>query len=215
MNKMKILTGVLLFGSVWGFSESIVGPTLSNAGIPSGAIMTGLFALTFLVVSRMFYKQPGMQLGMGAIAGVLRLFNPFASCHLCSALAIVAEGAVFELIWYNISPDFAELKKITMQISMGIITSYVIYVGGYITTQILTPIVSGTGFYLENLVALMPNILSGGLLPAIIGAVVLPATILIKKVDLTIKDKIYYPTSIGVSILCWFIVVGSWFLIGA
>jgi hypothetical protein len=214
MNKMKIFAGILLFGSLWGFSESIIGSALSEVGLPAGAIMTGFFALTFLVISRMTYKQPGMQLGMSVIAGTLRLFNPFASCHICSALAIMAEGAIFELIWYNISFDFKELKSITMQVSMGILTSYIIYVGGYILTQILTPIVSGPGFYFENLIAMFPNILSSGLLPAIIGGVILPATVLIKKVDFTIKDRLYYPTTIGISLLCWSIVIGSWFFIG-
>jgi len=109
--------------------------------------------------------------------------------------------------------DFNELKTMTIQASLGIITSYVIFVGGYIITQILTPVVSGTGFYLENLIAILPNILSSGLLPAIIGGAVLPVTILSKKADFTIKDRFYYPTTIGVSILCWFIVIGSWFLI--
>lgn len=215
MNKMKIFAGILLFGSLWGFSESIIGSALSDIGLPAGAIMTGFFALTFLVISRMFYKQPGMQLGMGVIAGALRLFNPFAGCHLCSALAIMAEGAIFEIIWYKISFDLIELKTVTTQASMGILTSYIVYVGGYIVTQILTPIISGLGFYFENLIALMPNILSSGLLPALIGGVVLPATILVKKVDFTVKDRLYYPTTIGISVLCWCIVVGSWFLIGA
>ena len=215
MNKMKIFTGILLFGSLWGFSECIIGSAVSNMGLPSGAIMTGFFALTFLVISRMFYKQPGMQVGMGVIAGALRLFNPFVGCHICSAIAIMAEGAIFEIIWYKISFDLTELKTITMQVSMGILTSYFVYVGGYVLTQILTPIISGPGFYIENLIALLPNILSNGLLPALIGGAVLPATILVKKVDFTLKDRLYYPTTIGISVLCWFIIIGSWFLMGA
>ena len=42
---------------------------------------------------------------------LLRLFNPFVGCHLCSAIAIMAEGAIFEIIWYKISFDLKELKK--------------------------------------------------------------------------------------------------------
>ena len=213
MSKIKIFAGMLLFGSLWGFSECIIGSTLSDIGVPAGAIMTGFFALTFLVISRMSYKQPGMQLGMGIIAGILRLFNPFVGCHLCSALAIMAEGAIFEILWYKISFDMGELKSITTQVSMGILNSYIIYIGGFTLTQILTPIVSGPGFYFENLIAIMPNILASGLLPALIGAVVLPTIILIKKVDFTVKDRLYYPITFGISILCWFIVVGSWFWI--
>lgn len=215
MNKMKIFAGILLFGSLWGFSEIFIGSALTDIGLPTGAIMTGFFALTFLVFSRMFYKQAGMQLGMGVIAGALRLFNPFAGCHLCSALAIMAEGAIFEIIWYKISFDLTELKTISTQVSMGILTSYVVYVGGFIVTQILTPIISGPGFYIENLISLMPNIFSSGLLSALIGGAVLPSVILIKNVDVNVKDRLYYPTTIGVSVFCWCIVVGSWFLMGA
>ena len=213
MSKIKIFAGMLLFGSLWGFSECIIGSRLSDIGVPAGAIMTGFFALTFLVISRMSYKQPGMQLGMGIIAGILRLFNPFVGCHICSALAIMAEGAIFEILWYKISFDLGELRSITTQVSMGILTSYIVYVGGFTLTQILTPIISGPGFYFENLIAIMPNIFSSGLLPALIGGSVLPAIILVKNVDFTIKDRLYYPTTIGVSLLCWFIVVGSWFWI--
>lgn len=212
MGKMKLLAGILVFGSLWGFSECIIGSTLYDAGLPAGAIMTGFFVITFLVISRMIYQQPGMQLGMGFVAGALRLFNPFVGCHLCAALAIMAEGAIFEVIWYKISFDFRELKTLTMQASMGILTAYLVYIGGYIVTQILTPVISGPGFYFENLIVIMPNILSSGLLPALIGAAVLPAVLLVKKIDLRLKDPLYYPTTMGVSALCWFIVFGNWLL---
>lgn len=213
MSKKKLFAGILLFGSIWGFSECIIGSILSDIGLPSGAIMTGFFALTYLVISRMYYKQPGMQLGIGIIAGTLRLFNPFTGCHLCSAFAIIAEGVIFEILCYKISFDLRELKTITMQVSTGILTSYIVFVGGFIVTQILTPIISGSGFYIDNLIAFIPYILSSGLLPAIIGGSILPIIVLVKKVDFTIKDHLYYPTTIGVSFLCWFIVISYWFLL--
>ena len=212
---MKLFAGILVFGSLWGFSEIIIGSMLKDAGLPYGAIMTGLFVLTFLVLSRMFYRQPGMQLGMGLVAGALRLFNPFAGCHLCSALAIMAEGAIFELIWYKLSFDFNEFRTTTFQSSMGVITAYLVYVGGYIVTQVLTPVVSGVGFYAENLVVFMPRILSSGLLTALIGAFMLPLVLQTRKLDFKIKDKLYYPTTLGVSALCWITILGIWFMIGA
>ena len=212
MKKIKLLAGILVFGSLWGFSEVIIGSTIQDAGLPTGAIMTGVFAITFLVFSRMIYRQPGMQFGIGLVAGGLRLFNPFVGCHLCSAIAIMAEGAIFEIIWYKISLDFTELKTVIMQSSMGIISAYFIYIGGYIVTQILTPIASGANFYFENLIVFLPRILSSGLIAAVIGGAVLPITLLAKKIDITVKDRLYYPTTIGLSVLCWFIVIGNWFL---
>lgn len=214
MKNLKLFAGILIFGSLWGFSEVFVGSGLSETGLPSGAIMTGIFAMMFLVMSRMLYRQPGMQLGMGLVAGGLKLFNPFITCNICSGLAIMAEGAIFELIWYKLSFDSIDLSR-TMQVSMGIITSYCVYIGGYIVTQILTPILAGPGFYLENLIILMPNILASGLIAALIGGIAIPATLLVKKADIKMKERLYYPTTFGVSAICWFIVIASWILFAA
>jgi len=215
MDKKKLFIGILLFGSLWGFIEVILGSAVSEAGFPSGGLMTGFFAIPLLILSRMIFRQPGMQLGMGVVAGGLRLFNPFMGCHVCSAIAIMAEGAIFELIFYGLSTDFRELKNLTMQSSIGILSAYTLFVSGYIITQILTPIVAGSGFYLENLIVFMPRILAAGILPALIAAFMVPIVISTKQLDITIKDKIYYPAGIGVIIFCWVAVVGSWLLFAA
>jgi hypothetical protein len=212
MKNLKLIAGVILFGSLWGFSEVIIGSGINETGIPTGAIMTGFFALFFLVFSRISFKKPGMQLGMGLVAGSLKLFNPFVGCHLCSAIAIMAEGAIFELIWYKFALDDYNLSSIKMKSSIGIITAYLTYISGYIITQVLTPIVSGANFYIENLIVFIPNILGGGLIAAVIGGITVPIALLIYKFDFSIKDTLYYPTSIGISILCWILVIGNWLI---
>ena len=218
MEKMKLIAGILVFGSLWGFSECIIGSALHDAGLPAGAIMTGLFAVVLMMMSRMLYKQRGMQIGMGIVAGTLRLFSPFGGnvgYFICSAIAIMAEGMIFELIWYNMSLDLNELKPLKISSSMGIVTAYCCYVGGYIVTQILTPVFSSAGFHIVNLIVFIPQMLATGLLAALIGGVVVPVTLLLKKLDITIKDRLYYPTTIGVSILCWFIVIANTILISS
>lgn len=210
MDKLKLFAGIIVFGSIWGFAECIVGPALGNVGLPSGAIMTGFFAIGLMVMSRMLYKQRGMQLGMGIVAGALRFFNPFGGCLICSAIAIVSEGLIFELIWYKMSLDFRELKTNTMKLSMGIVSAYCCFVGGYIITQILTPLVSSAGFYIGNLIIFMPQILSRGLIAALIGGVTVPAVMLLKSIEIaSIKDKIYYPTTAAISMLCWIVVIAN------
>ncbi len=213
MEKMKLFAGILVFGSLWGFSECIIGSSLRDAGLPAGAIMTGVFAIVFMTMSRMFFRQRGMQLGMGLVAGALRMVNPFGGCFICSAIAIMAEGLLFEIIWYNLSLDLKELRLPKLSISMGITSAYLIYVGGYIITQILTPVFSSAGFYLENLLVFIPQILASGLLAAIIGGITVPAVLAIKKLDLSIKERLYYPTTIGISIMCWFIVIANTIII--
>ena len=212
MDKLKLFASILVFGSLWGFSECIIGSILHNANLPAGAIMTGVFAIGLMTFSRILFNQRGMQVGMGLVAGTLRLFNPFGGCFICSAIAIMAEGALFELIWIKMSSNLIELKKVSYQASMGITTAYIVYVGGYITTQILTPIFSSAGFYLENLIVFIPNILSSGFLAAIIGAVVIPVLISVNKLEFKIKDKLYYPATLGISAICWFIVIVNTFI---
>jgi len=208
MDKTKLIAGTFLFGSLWGFSEVIIGSYLHDSFLPAGAIMTGIFAIGLMVTSRMFYKQRGMQAGMGLIAGTLRLFDPCSVCFICSAIAIMAEGAIFELIWYKMSLDLKELKTTTMTISMGIISSYVCFVGGYIVTQIMTPLLSSAGFYLENLIAFIPQMLARGLIAAMIGGAVVPTIFLLRSFDIaSVKDKVYYPVTATVSLVCWVIVI--------
>ena len=216
MDKRRLLAGIILFGSLWGFSECIIGSSLRDAALPAGAIMTGVFAVGLMTATRILYKQPGMQLGMGLVAGGLRLFNPFVGCFICSAIAIMAEGAFFELIWYYISRDVSELRKPTFSISMGIISAYTLYVGGFIVTQILTPLFSSAGFYLENLLMFLPQILSRGLLAALIGGAVVPTVLLLKNIDVTlIADKKYYTTSASIAALCWIVVILNTFFLSA
>jgi len=215
MNKMKLFAGIIVFGSIWGFSECIIGPAMSDMGLPSGIIMTGLFAMVFLTISRMLFRQRGMQMGMGFTAGALRLFNPFMGCHICSALAIMAEGIIFELIWnYATTSDLKNFNTTTMKSSLGIITAFSVYVGGYVVTQILTPLLYA-GFYIENLISLIPQILSAGLIAALIGGITIPLTLSLRRLDLSLKDRLYYPVTIGISVFCWFMVIGNWLMIGA
>jgi hypothetical protein len=208
MDKMKLFAGMLVFGSLWGFSECLIGTWFSEIGLPSGMIMTGFFAMTFLVMSRILFPYHGMQMGMGLIAGGLRLFNPFGGCHLCSALAIMAEGLIFELIWFSTTNfEFKHLDSMTDRVSLGIITAYLVYVGGYIVTQVLTPLSYGQ-FYVGNLIAMMPQYLARGLPVALIGGIMVPAVLSLKEIDIHVKDVYYYPATIGISGFCWITIIG-------
>jgi hypothetical protein len=213
MKNMKFIAGIIVFGSLWGFAECILGSVLRDINLPAGAIMTGIFAIGLMTLSRTTFRQPGMQTGIGLVAGALRLFNPFGGCFICSAIAIMAEGCLFDLIWTSFSLDLKKPQNLTIQTSLGIISSYIIYVGGYIITQILTPLFSSAGFYLENLLVFIPQIFASGLLAALIGAITVPAIFTLKKLDIAIKDRFYYPITIGISTICWIIVIINTLLI--
>jgi hypothetical protein len=127
----------------------------------------------------------------------------------------MAEGILFELIWTHFSLDTKTLKPLPNSISAGIITSYLLYTGGFIITQILTPVFSTAGFYAQNLLAYIPQILAGGLLAALIGAAILPITLKIPELNLRLTDRHYIPTTMTISLICWLIVIANTiFLIG-
>jgi len=208
MKKGKLLAGILLFGSLWGFAECIIGSALRVADLPAGAIMTGVFAFGLMLLSRLLFKQKGMQLGMGVVAGLLRFFNPFGTCHICSAIAIMAEGLAFELMWLAFSSDSEEAPSIMVQSSLGVITSYGVYVIGYFVTQILTPVFSSAGFFLKDLMSFLPQIFASGLLAAVIGGVVSPLVYKLREFDVKkVRSSVYYPVTLAVSVLCWVVVI--------
>lgn len=211
-NNMRIFALIIFFGSIWGFSEIFLGSFLADQELPYGIIMTGFFAMIFLTISRIMYNQKGMQIGIGITAGALKYFNPFVGCNVCSAIAIMAEGLLFELIWnYFINYDISKLKSLKIKISFGIFISYSVYILGYMTTQILTPLIY-SNFYIENLISFMPQIFSKGLYAGIIGGLSIPIAFSLSNIKLSFRDKIYYPTTIGISSICWIIVIVNWYI---
>ncbi|MBN1280664.1 MAG: hypothetical protein JXA00_03355 [Candidatus Thermoplasmatota archaeon] len=213
MERTKLIAAILVFGSLWGFSECIIGSFLRDVNLPAGAIMTSVFAIGLLSYSRLAFRQPGMQAGIGLIAGSLRLFNPFGGCFLCSAIAIMAEGVLFDLIWTGLSVDMKQKQTVTIQTSLGTTITYLVYISGYIITQILTPFVSSAGFHLANLIGFIPNILASGLLAALLGAVTVPVVFAVQHIDIHVTDRLYYPLTYGVSALCWIVVITNTIII--
>ncbi len=210
MEKKKLFAGVLLFGSLWGFAECVIASALSDANLPAGAIMTGVFAFGLMLSSRMLYRMRGMQFGMGVVAGAMRLLNPFGGCHLCSGIAIIAEGALFELLWVAFSSALDESPSVVMRASAGVIVSYALYVAAYFTTQFLTPLLSSAGFYLQNLLGIIPQILAGGLVAALLGGVVAPLVFLLRAADFSfLKTRWYFPVTVGISAGCWAVVIAN------
>lgn len=213
MINKKIIAGIIVFGSLWGFAECIIGSLLRDANLPAGAIMTGIFAIGLMTLSRTTFRQPGIQTGIGLVAGALRFFNPFGGCFICSAIAIMAEGVLFDLIWTGFSLDRKGTQSLTIQASLGITSAYLVYVSGYIVTQILTPVFSSAGFYLENLIVFIPQILASGLLAALLGVVTVPVVFSLNKLRNPLENRLYYPVTISVSVVCWFFVIINTILI--
>ena len=202
---IRIITGIVVFGSIWGLMECTIGDSLSNSNLPSGAIMTGFFGFGLMIVSRIIYQQRGMQLGIGLVAGALKFFHPLGSCMLCSAIAISIEGLLFEVIWLNPRVQPNRLSS-SMAVSMGIISGFVLYSMGYIATQVITPLVSSAPISLAGLPSLILSALSTATLAGLASAATLTIVTTLP-VGITnklsqVRREIYYPTTSTISFLC-------------
>ena len=210
-DKTRLIAAIIVFGSLWGFLEAILGSLLKTADLPYGAIMTAGFAVPLLLIARRMYAKPGVSSGIGLVAGSLAFFNPWVGCSICSAIAIAAEGLIFEILWLKIDTQEIPQTNLIQRASLGIVSAYAIYIGGYTITQILTPVVFGS-FYLENLAYLLPQILARGLPAALLGGVTVLTILSIKPLHIRLPDKQYYPLTAGVSAICWIAVIASWII---
>jgi hypothetical protein len=161
-----------------------------------------------------------MQLGMGLVAGFLRFWAPIGTCVVCSALAIVAESLVFEMIFntpaFSIRAFASEGRggavraTLTTLVPLGVVAAYAIYVTGYMFTQIFTPIVTGAGFVATDFLSVLPLIIGRGFFAAIFGAIALPVAVLVRYLDVDVGRigvARYYVGSLAGSAVCWALVI--------
>jgi hypothetical protein len=214
---------ILVFGSLWGTLECVLGGMSLPGGwdsFPMGALLGGFFGLGLMALTRRVYGVAWMQLSMGVVAGFLRFWAPIGTCVVCSALAIVAESLVFEIIFnrpiFTLSGARARNMGARTLISLGIISAYAIYVIGYLFTQTFTPIVAEPhAFVLSDLTAALPLIFGRGFFAAVFGAISLPLAVLYGHSILepsTFKQGTYYMTCVGLTIVCWVVVIARFYL---
>jgi len=223
MGRYGTMAAVVLFGSIWGMFECILGSVkLSGAfaDFPMGALLGGFFGLGLMAMTRRVYGVMWMQLGMGLVAGFLRFWAPIGTCVVCSALAIVAESLVFELIFnrsiFELSDEKAATRSAATLVMLGVITGYVIYVTGYLFTQTFTPIVAKPHvFVMSDLAAALPLIFGRGFFAAIFGAISLPIAVLYSHIvfqPMKIKRETYYAASFAIAAVCWLVVIARFYL---
>jgi hypothetical protein len=203
MNKTKIILGIVVFGSIWGLLECVLGSYLP------GSVLTGVVALGIMTATRFIYNQKGMQVGMALVAAALMAFNPLGGCVICSVIAVVAEGAVFELVWFTFSSNIEKAESTSIKICAGIVTAYACYTLAYVMSQIVTPLFfSDAKLRLGDLAVLIPTILSKGLVAGLIGGVVFPAVAFVKQIGASfIRSRKYYSLCSIAAATCWIVVI--------
>jgi len=100
----KTIILILFFGSLWGFSEVVLGGILyKNSSIHHPDIFLSIIAFCILAVAYTSIRRNGITTSVASVAALFRAVNagPFY-CHL---LAIFLLGVVFDLITLSIKTD--------------------------------------------------------------------------------------------------------------
>jgi hypothetical protein len=98
MGKLRLILAILVFGSLWGFLEATLGGFLHFIHLPQkGMIMTAV-AVALMSATRASYRRPGMQIGMGLIAALLKGSNALflGADVIRPMMAILVEAMVFD-----------------------------------------------------------------------------------------------------------------------
>ena len=85
----------ILFGSLWGINEVMMGEVLSTSEIPHYSVLLTVIALFILAIGRGIVNKPGSSTIIGVIAALFKLAN--AAPFYCHLLGIFMVGLTFDI----------------------------------------------------------------------------------------------------------------------
>jgi hypothetical protein len=213
--KGMIVAGVILLGSIWGLLECTIGGLkweVAGLYISMGAVMAGLFGLAFMILAKRIFDFAGAALSVALVASLLRFIAPVGSCVICSAIAIGVEGLVFELIVSRklFMGNLYGKKDFRTLAFLGVISGFTVFVVGYVTTQILTPVFTGGTLVLADVIDILPLIAGRAFYAAVLGGFSVPVIALYDNLHLDVSKwnrGAYFAGSTAISAVCWILVI--------
>ena len=167
MRDRKAWLFILMFGSLWGFSEVFAGEFLYAHGVPRASVWLTAFALLILGFARGLVNRPGSSTLIGVLAALFKLIN--AAPFWCHLLGIVFLGLVFDLgasAWMKKGQG----RKLPAALT-GVVSAY----GSYILFAVAITYVAQYGPWVRGgLSRIMEHVFIGGSLAAIAGAFLAP-----------------------------------------
>lgn len=95
MKSAKNWIWLLLFGSLWGVVEVVVGEFLFDKGVPFASVWLTAWAFLMLAAARGVLNEPGSSSVVGAVASLYKL--AFAAPYFCHLLGIFFLGMAFDI----------------------------------------------------------------------------------------------------------------------
>lgn len=208
---VRLVIGVLVFGSIWGFFEATLGGFLNLIIFPNkGAIMGGI-GMAIMGAALAIYRKPAMLPGIGIVAASFKwlnawlLFVPASAVQIINpAMAIISEASAFSLVVAFL------MNRIEKNVYVGVWAAVLaglmsaiayVYFAVYVTHS---PIFARLGIE-----SIGEFILGNGVVQAVFFGVLAPLGYVVGKKLAAItppvltRQPIYYAVSASTVLLCW------------
>jgi hypothetical protein len=208
---VRLIIGILVFGSIWGFFEATLGGFLNMIIFPNkGAIMGGI-GMAIMGAALAIYRKPAMLPGIGIVAASFKLLNvwllfvPISAIYVINpAMAIILESLAFSLVVAFL------MNRIEKNVYVGVWAAFLaglisVTAYGYFNVYIMhAPLFERMG------VSSVPEfIASHGVIQAVFFGVLAPLGYVVGRrlaaatFPVLARRSVYLATSVAIICLCW------------
>jgi len=207
---VRLIIGILVFGSIWGLLEATLGGFLHMIIFPNkGAIMGGI-GVALMGTALAIYKKPSMLLGIGVITALFKLLDvwifalPITSIHIINpAMAIIFESLAFGLVAVFL------MDKIAKNAVIGVGAGALVGITSAIAWVYFAIYVMNAPLYARVVFTAGEFIANQGVAQAAFFGVLLPLGYLVgtklaaRTYPVLARRPLYYAVSAATICLCW------------
>ena len=208
---LRVVIGILVFGSIWGLVEATLGGALHLIHLPYKGAITGGIGMAIMATFVVMYRRPKLAFCIAVIAALFKplsaviygqpIFAPFV---VNPASAILLEGLAFSLVVSLLFKGFE--SSIKTRIGAGVAAGYLsIILYGVLASA------AGMGNWASwGLAERVSSVFANGTGLAIVGTCLLLLGHLVgTKLRpnfwqlMTVKPKAFYASTIAITAFCW------------
>lgn len=167
MRNSKNWLWFILFGSLWGINEVVMGEFLSVSEVPHFSVLLTVIALFILAFARGIVNKPGSSTVIGVVAVLFKLAN--AAPFFCHLLGIFMVGLVFDVL----ATLLIKSEK-TAAIKSGLTGILSAYSGNALFALIITYVIRYEVWTSGGTAKVLGHIFVAGTLTAILAALAVP-----------------------------------------
>jgi len=207
---VRVIIGILVFGSIWGLVEATLGGALHLVHFAYKGAITGGIGMAIMAAFVVMYRRPGLVFWLGVIAAMFKPLSAliygqpvFAPFVVNPASAILLEALGFTLV---VSLLFKRFEgSVRIRIGAGVAAGYLSIILYAVAASAL-----GLGKWASwGLAERATSVLIDGTALAIAGAGLLVLGYLVSTKlrpnfwqFMTVKPKAFYASSIAITALC-------------